>query len=55
MEVTVIDSYVITNETTAPNVKPNLPDTELDTAASSKPAPTPEYTGSHKKEVIRRR
>ena len=60
MEVNVIDSFPITSsETTAPETpKPEtsatepVPDTETDPPASSKPAPTPEYTGSHKKEVI---
>lgn len=54
MEVTVIDSYVITDQTTVPETSATepVPDTETDPPASSKPAPTPEYTGSHKKEVI---
>lgn len=59
MEVTVIDSYVITDQTTVPetpapetSATEPVPDTETDPPASSKPAPTPEYTGSHKKEVI---
>lgn len=54
MEVTVIDSYVITDQTTVPETPATepVPDTETDPPASSKPAPTPEYTGSHKKEVI---
>ena len=68
MEVTVIDPYVITEpetttpetpapettvpETTVPDTEPT-PETETDPpASSSTPAPTPEYTGSHKKEVI---
>lgn len=39
-------------ETTVPDTKPT-PETETDPpASSSTPAPTPEYTGSHKKEVI---
>ena len=54
MEVTVIDSYVITDQTTVPETPATepVPDTETDPPASSNPAPTPEYTGSHKKEVI---
>lgn len=54
MEVTVIDSYVITDQTTVPETPATepVPDTETDPPASSKPAPTPDYTGSHKKEVI---
>lgn len=39
-------------ETTVPDTEPT-PETETDPpASSSTPAPTPEYTGSHKKEVI---
>lgn len=58
MEVTVIDSFPITSqETTAPETpspETTTPDTEPETdpPASSTPAPAPEYSGSHKMEVI---
>lgn len=62
MEVTVIDSFPITSqETTAPETpspETTIPDTEpepepeTDPPASSTPAPAPEYSGSHKMEVI---
>ena len=60
MEVTVIDSFPITSqETTAPETpspETTTPDTEpepeTDPPASSTPAPAPEYSGSHKMEVI---
>lgn len=62
MEVTVIDSFPITSqettapetpspETTTPDTEPE-PEPETDPPASSTPAPAPEYSGSHKKEVI---
>lgn len=58
MEVTVIDPFPITSqETTAPETpspETTTPDTEPETdpPASSTPAPAPEYSGSHKMEVI---
>lgn len=60
MEVTVIDPFPITSqETTAPETpspETTTPDTEpepeTDPPASSTPAPAPEYSGSHKMEVI---
>lgn len=60
MEVTVIDPFPITSqETTAPETpspETTTPDTEpepeTDPPASSTPAPAPEYSGSHKIEVI---
>lgn len=62
MEVTVIDPFPITSqETTAPETpspETKTPDTEpepepeTDPPASSTPAPAPEYSGSHKMEVI---
>lgn len=62
MEVTVIDSFPITSqettapetpspETTTPDTEPE-PEPETDPPASSTPAPAPEYSGSHKMEVI---
>ncbi len=62
MEVTVIDSFPITSqettapetpspETTTPDTEPE-PEPETDPPASSMPAPAPEYSGSHKMEVI---
>lgn len=62
MEVTVIDPFPITSqettapetpspETTTPDTEPE-PEPETDPPASSTPAPAPEYSGSHKMEVI---
>lgn len=62
MEVTVIDPFPITSqettapetpspETTTPDTEPE-PEPETDPPASSMPAPAPEYSGSHKMEVI---
>lgn len=62
MEVTVIDPFPITSqettapetpspETTTPDTEPE-PKPETDPPASSTPAPAPEYSGSHKIEVI---
>ncbi len=53
MEVTVIDPYVITEpETTAPET-PKPETTKPDTSKTEPAEPeTPQYTGSHKKEVI---
>ncbi len=62
MEVTVIDPFPITSqettapetpspETTTPDTEPE-PEPETDPPASSTPAPAPEYSGSHKIEVI---
>lgn len=62
MEVTVIDPFPITSqettapetpspETTTPDTEPE-PEPETDPPASSTPAPAPEYSGSHKMELI---
>ena len=62
MEVTVIDPFPITSqettapetpspETTTPDTEPE-PEPETDPPASSTPAPAPEYSGSHKMEVV---
>ena len=62
MEVTIIDPFPITSqettapetpspETTTPDTEPE-PEPETDPPASSTPAPAPEYSGSHKMEVI---